>query len=234
VISRYARAFVVRTFADEDVRRFAAAASIPVVNALTDGHHPCQSLADLLTLRDRFSRLSGVRVAYVGDGNNVAHSLLEACALAGVHISVATPPGHGPSPAVVAFARAAAAQTGGGVSVGTDAAAAVDGAHAVYTDTWTSMNHPQSEHAARAWVFEPYRVDRALMARARPGAVFLHCLPAHRGEEVTADVLDGPQSLAFDQAANRLPVAAAVLEALVCGELAGAMDRAPARADAQP
>ena len=221
VISSYARAFVIRTFADADVERFATTATIPVINALTDGHHPCQSLADLLTLRDRFGSLRGLRVAYLGDGNNVAHSLMEACALAGVEIVVATPRAYAPDPGIVGRAAAAASANGGRVRVTDDAASAVEGAHAVYTDTWVSMGNADAERAERLRVLAPYRVDQALMARARPEAVFLHCLPAHRGEEVTAEVMDGPQSMVLPQAANRLPTAIAVLEALVSGLLGG-------------
>jgi ornithine carbamoyltransferase len=222
VISRYSRAFVIRTFAQADVERFAAAASIPVVNALTDDHHPCQSLADLLTIRDHFGRLAGLRLAYVGDGNNVTHSLLEACALAGMDVTVATPPGFAPQADVVRIARAIAAARGRAmVTVGTDPVDAVAGADVVYTDTWTSMNHEPGSRAERARTFAPYRVDAALLAHAHREAVFLHCLPAHRGEEVSADVLDGPRSLVFDQAANRLHTSTAVLEALLGGELTG-------------
>ena len=227
VVSSYAAAMTVRTYADEDVRRLAAAASIPIVNALTDGHHPCQSLADLLTLRDRFGALGGLRVAYVGDGNNVAHSLIEACAIAGADIVVATPEHYEPDPAIVAHARAVAARRNSIVAVTHDATAAVEHAHAVYTDVWLSMGDEESERDARRTAFAPFRVDAHLMASARPDAVFLHCLPAHRGQEVSAEVIDGSQSMVFEQAANRLPTEMAVLYALDRGELDGA--RAEAR-----
>ena len=222
VISRYAKAFVIRTFADEDVRRFAAAASIPVVNALTDLHHPLQALADLLTLRDRFGDLAGLKVAYVGDGNNVAHSLLEGCGLAGVDITVATPPGYEPHRDVVDAAETLALRSGALVRTTHDPYLAVADAHAVYTDVWLSMGTPDDERAARAAALEPYRVDEGLLAFARPDAVFLHCLPAHRGDEVSAAVIDGPRSVVFDQAENRMHTAVAVLRALVIGTLAGA------------
>jgi ornithine carbamoyltransferase len=221
VLSRYAAAIVIRTFADDDVARLAAAASIPVINALTDGHHPCQSLADLLTLHEHFGSLAGLKVAYVGDGNNVAHSLLEGCALAGVDIAVATPPGYEPDPGVVAVAEKLAADSGAVVTVTHDPLVAVAGAHAVYTDVWVSMGDPEAERAARTTALAPYQVNPALMAEARVDAVFLHCLPAHRGDEVTADVIDGPQSLVFDQAENRLHTAQALLVALTGGELTG-------------
>jgi len=195
------------------------AATIPVFNA--DGHHPCQSLADLLTLREHFGSLPGLKVAYVGDGNNVAHSLLEACALVGVDVAVATPPGYEPDPGVVAVAEELAADSGALVSVTHDPAKAVADAHAVYTDVWVSMGDPEDERAARAAALAGYQVDPALMAEARGDAVFLHCLPAHRGDEVTADVIDGPRSLVFDQAENRLHTAQALLVALTAGHLTG-------------
>ena len=225
VMSSYARAVVVRTFSDDDVRRLAAAATVPVVNALTDGHHPLQSLADLLTLRERFGDLAGRKVAYVGDGNNVAHSLVEACALLGVDVAVATPPGYAPDASVLTVARAVAAGQGSTVTLTSDPYAAVAGASAVYTDVWVSMGDDPGERAQRVAALNPYRVDAPLMAHARQDAVFLHCLPAHRGDEVTAEVMDGPQSLVFPQAANRLPTAQAVLTALVLGKLGGRCGR---------
>jgi ornithine carbamoyltransferase len=225
-VSRYARAFVIRTFSDDDVARFAAAATIPVINALTDRHHPCQSLADLMTLRERRGSLKGCRLAYVGDGNNVCHSLIEAAALSGLALSVASPRGYAPGADIVAAAAAVAGRTGAAISVGHDPAAAVAGAEAVYTDVWLSMNVPESERPARRQAFAPYQVNAALMARARPDAIFMHCLPDHRGEEVTAEIVDGKQSVVFDQAENRLHTAAAVL----CALLEGQMHGAPARA----
>lgn len=198
--SGYAAAIVVRTFAQATVERLASAATVPVVNALTDEHHPCQALADLLTLRERFGRLDGLRVAYVGDGNNVATSLLEASALVGIDAVAACPPGREPAAA--------------GASVVVDPLEAVAGAHAVYTDVWVSMGDEEaSEDYRRA--LERYRVDARLMSAARPDTVFMHCLPAHRGEEVTADVIDGPQSVVWQQAENRLPTEEALLFALV-------------------
>ena len=215
VVSRYARAFVIRTFADDDVARFAASSSIPVINALTDLHHPCQALADLLTLREKCRDLSRVRLAYVGDGNNVAHSLIEAAALAGMSLHVATPAAFAPDPAIVAAARARACDTGATIEIGEDPVAAVRGADAIYTDVWVSMGDPESERAARFAALAPYQVNAALLAHAKPDAIFLHCLPDHRGEEVTAEVVDGPRSVVFDQAENRLHTAIAVLYALV-------------------
>jgi ornithine carbamoyltransferase len=221
-ISRYARAFVIRTFSDDEVARFAAAASIPVINALTDRHHPCQSLADLMTLRERRGTLKGCRLAYVGDGNNVCHSLIEAAALAGLDLRIATPPDYAAAADIVAAAAAVAQRTGAAIRIGTDPAAAVEGAEAVYTDVWLSMNVPEAERPRRLAAFAPFQVNRALMARARADAIFMHCLPDHRGEEVTGEIVDGPQSVVFDQAENRLHTAAAILCALLEGGVRGA------------
>jgi ornithine carbamoyltransferase len=213
VVSRYCAAIVIRTHAHRDVEEFAWWSSVPVINALTDAHHPCQALADLLTLRDRFGGLAGLEIAYVGDGNNVAHSLIEASALAGVHVRVACPEHHRPSPEVVQWASVVAAETGGSVTVLDDPAEAAAGAHAIYTDVFVSMGEDDLRES-KLDALRRYQVDGALMARARPDAVFMHCLPAHRGEEVTDEVLEGPQSVVFEQAGNRLHTAAAVLVAL--------------------
>ncbi len=231
VVSEYARAFVIRTASDEDVRRFSAAASIPVINALTDNHHPCQALADLLTLNERFGRIKGLRVTYVGDAhNNVTHSLMEACALLGASIVIASPPSLRPADEILDWARAEAARHGAEVVVTDDPRGAVRGAHAVYTDVWLSMGEPEALRAERIDQLTPYRVTPALLALAVPDAIFMHCLPAHRGEEVDAAVIDGPQSVAFQQAENRLPTEMAILYALVNGLLNGAREREPAPA----
>ncbi len=214
VLASFVEAIVVRTFAQADLEEMAAVADVPVINALTDDHHPCQALADLLTLRERFGNLEGLRLAYVGDGNNVAHSLLEAGALAGMHVAVASPPDYQPAAKIVSGAMAVAARTGGSVRVTEDPAAAVALADAVYTDVWVSMGE-DAERERRLRDLAPYRVDAALMAKASPGAVFMHCLPAHRGQEVTAAVIDGPSSIVFPQAANRLPTEQAVLATLI-------------------
>jgi ornithine carbamoyltransferase len=214
VISRYCAAIVIRTHAHADVEEFAWWSSVPVVNALTDTHHPCQALADLLTLHEHFGSLAGLEVAYVGDGNNVAHSLIEAGVLAGAHVRLACPEGYRPNADVIAWATAVAAETGGSVRVLDDPAEAVAGAHAVYTDVFVSMGEEDVREAKLA-VLGRYQVDETLMERARPDAVFMHCLPAHRGEEVTDAVLEGPQSVVFDQAENRLHTAAAVLVTLI-------------------
>jgi ornithine carbamoyltransferase len=196
----YAAAVVVRTFEQETVERMAAVSKVPVVNALTDDHHPCQALADLLTLRERFGTLDGLRLAFVGDFDNVAVSLAEAAPLCGFDFVIACPPG---------YERDVAA-----ANVVHDPREAVAGADVVYTDVWVSMGD-EEEREARMRDFLPYRVDEALLGAARPDAVFLHCLPAHRGEEVTADVIDGPQSVVWQQAENRLPTEEAILYALV-------------------
>jgi len=209
-LSRLVDAVVLRTFAHETLVEMAEAASVPVINALTDAEHPCQALADLLTLRQRFGRLPGVRLAYVGDGNNVAHSLMLAGALAGLDVRVATPPGYAPDPDVVARARALGARHRSWVSVGTDPTEAVTGADAVYTDVWTSMGR-EAESEERRARFAGFEVTESLLAHAAPHVVALHCMPAHRGEEISAAVLDGPRSLALEQAENRRYVQEAVL-----------------------
>jgi ornithine carbamoyltransferase len=229
VVSRYARAFVIRTDSDEDVHRFAAAATIPVINALTDRHHPCQALADLLTLRQHFGTLEGLRLAYLGDGNNVAHSLLEACALAGVDITVATPPGYEPDPSIVGTAERLAAESGSLVLTTHDPLLAVAGVDAVYTDVWLSLGDEEEERSARSEDLGPYQVNAAVMAEAKPDAVFMHCLPAHRGEEVARDVIDGPSSVVLDEAENRMHTAQALLIALTLDQLAGAATASEAR-----
>jgi ornithine carbamoyltransferase len=209
-LSRLVDAIVLRTFAHSTLLEMAAAASVPVINALTDAEHPCQALADLLTLRQRFGRLPGLRVAFVGDGNNVASSLMLAGALAGLDVRVATPPGYAPDPAVIEEARSLAHRHRAWVSVGTDPIAAVGGADAVYTDVWTSMGR-EAEAEERQSRFARFTVDDALLAHAAPHVVAMHCMPAHRGEEISAAVLDGPRSLALEQAENRRYVQESVL-----------------------
>lgn len=210
VVSRMCDAIVIRTHAHADVEELAAWSRVPVVNALTDTHHPLQALADLMTLEEHFGRLAGLEVAWVGDGNNVLHSLVEAAALAGVHVRIASPAGYEPDPAVIAAASANAAQTGGSVTVMRDPHEAVAGANAVVTDVFVSMGE-EAQAAEKMAAFADYQVDEALMAAAAGDAVFLHCLPAHRGEEVAAAVIDGPRSLVWDEAENRLHTTMAVL-----------------------
>ncbi len=216
VLSGYAAAIAIRTFAQSDVEETARSASVPVINALTDEHHPCQALADLLTLRDRFGALRGLKLAYVGDGNNVAASLMEAGALAGMHVVVASPGGFGPSAAVCAEVHGIARANGGSVRVTPEPEEAVAGAQAVYTDVWVSMGE-EDEREQRMRDLRAFRVDERLMAHAAPDAVFMHCLPAHRGEEVSAAVIDGHRSVVFAQAENRLPTEQAVIHALIGG-----------------
>jgi ornithine carbamoyltransferase len=206
VLSGYVDAIAIRTVAQSDVEEFAAAASVPVINALTDDHHPCQALADLLTLQEHYGHLAGLRLAYVGDGSNVANSLIEASALAGVAVRIATPPGYEPDAGVVATARA----LGGDIELTDEPEEAVHCAHVVYTDVRAT-----GDEAERTTSLSRYRVTRKLLHVARPGAIFLHCLPAHRGEEVDAAVIDGPSSLVFQQAANRLPAEQALIHALL-------------------
>jgi len=214
VLARFVHAIVVRTFGQDRLEGLAAAADIPVINALSDLEHPCQALADLLTIRERFGTLAGLKLAYVGDGNNVAHSLLLAGALAGMHVSVATPAGYEPIPQIVKRAQEMASETSGSISVGTEAPSAVRDADAVYTDVWASMGQ-EAEATDRKLIFAPFQVNQVLVARAKSEAIVLHCLPAHRGEEISGDVLDGPRSAVWDQAENRLHVQKALLEWLV-------------------
>jgi ornithine carbamoyltransferase len=214
VMERYVDAIVIRTFEDSVVEQMAEVASVPVINALTDGHHPCQGLADLLTIREHLGHLAGVRFTYVGDGNNMAHTYLLGGASVGMDVSIATPEGFEPDAAIVAQARAIAEQTGGSVKVTASVSEAVSGAEVIATDTWASMGQ-EDEHAERLSVFEPYRVDSALMTQAAPEALFMHCLPAHRGEEVTDEVIDHPCSVVFDEAENRLHAQKALLSAVL-------------------
>lgn len=214
VLGGYCHGVVLRTFGQDRLAAFAAASPIPVINGLTDQHHPCQVATDLFTVREHFDRVAGLRYAWIGDGNNVCASWIEAAGLLGLDLAIACPDGHVPDPAIVAAARARQHATGGTIRIGRDPREAVDGAHAISTDVWASMGQ-EDEAAARRRAFAGYTVDAALVARAAPNAIVLHCLPAHRGEEITGDVLDGPQSLAWVQAENRLHVGKAILEAML-------------------
>lgn len=210
VLGRMLDALVLRTGAHEILEELDEAAGVPVINGLTHAHHPCQALADAMTLRERFSQLSGLPVAWVGDGNNVCVSLLIVGALTGMQISVATPPGYAAPSEVVEWANDVGGGLGGGARATNDPAEAVAGAAAIYTDTWVSMGD-EEEAAARRATFEPFRLDDSLLERARPDAVALHCLPAHHGDEITYEVLHGPRSAVWDQAENRLHAQAALL-----------------------
>ena len=220
VLSRYLSALTIRTFAHARVEELAAHSSIPIINALTDEHHPCQALADVMTLEEALGSLAGRRVAFVGDGNNVAHSLIQAAGYLGFGLAIATPEGYQPDPVIVAGARVQAEATGGAIELFTEPAAAVRGVDAVYTDVWASMGK-EAEREERRKVFAGYTVDEAMMAAAGPGAIFLHCLPAHRGDEVTDAVIDGPQSRVWDQAENRIYTEQALLYALISGDRRG-------------
>lgn len=216
VLSRMVHAIAIRTGAHGPVEELARYSSVPVINMLTADHHPCQALADLMTLKERFGRLHGLKLVYVGDGNNVAHSLMVLGAKAGLEVVVATPAELAPHPLVAQVAGSAAAN-GGSVSVTTDPGGASDGAHAIYTDVWVSMGDDPSQADARRQLLAPYRLDETLMDRARDDAVALHCLPAHPGEEIAEAVLYGDQSAIWDQAENRLHAQKALLELLLAG-----------------
>ncbi|MCX7791031.1 MAG: ornithine carbamoyltransferase [Chloroflexaceae bacterium] len=213
-LSRWVQAIAARVFRHATVETLARYASVPVINALSDREHPCQALADMLTLRERFGALRGLRLAYVGDGNNVCHSLLLLGATLGLDLAVACPPDYRPDAEILERAEGLASASGARIAISAAPAEAVSGADAVYTDVWTSMGQ-EHETARRRPVFAPYQVNPALMALAAPQAVFMHCLPAHRGEEVTAEVIDGPQSVVFDQAENRLHVQKALILTLL-------------------
>jgi ornithine carbamoyltransferase len=205
---------MIRTYAHEDVVELARYADIPVINGLTDWVHPCQGLADIFTLYEKKGRVAGLKLAYVGDGNNVAHSLLYGGALFGMKVFVATPPAYRPSATVVEEATAIARETGGTVAVVDDPREAVRGADAVYTDVWVSMGQ-EAEREERMETLRPYQVNAELLALADERAVVLHCLPAHKDEEITEEVFEGPQSVVFDQAENRLHVQKAILAMLL-------------------
>lgn len=213
-LERWVDGIMARTFAHATVEMLAANARVPVINGLSDREHPSQTLADLMTIRERVGEVEGVRIAWVGDGNNVCHSLLLGAAKLGGQVAVATPPAYAPDAAVVARAQKIAGETGGRITVGTDPTAAVRGAQVIYTDVWVSMGQ-EAERTARLAAFAGFQVTAGLVEAAAPGAVVLHCLPAHRGEEIDADVLDGPHSAVFDQAENRLHAQKALLSLLL-------------------
>ncbi|HYM10232.1 MAG TPA: ornithine carbamoyltransferase, partial [Bryobacterales bacterium] len=209
-LERWVHGIVARTHTQSTIEELARWAAVPVINALSDLYHPCQALADLLTLQEKFGELRGLKLAFVGDGNNVAHSLMLSGARLGVDVTVANPRGFEPRAEIVASAQELAAAAGGAVRLTSDPFEAVEGAHAVYTDVWASMGQ-EGESKRRRKAFTSYQVTERLMAAARPEAVFLHCLPAHRGEEVTDEVIESPASAVFDQAENRLHAQKALL-----------------------
>src|SRR5919106_707792 len=214
VLSRFLSALMIRTYDQAEVEEFAQHASIPVINGLTDLAHPLQALADAMTLRERFGTLDGVRLAYVGDGNNVCNSLMRIAARLGMRLAAATPPGHEPDEAIVAGAGDDARAAGGSVELTTDPREATRGAHAVYTDVWTSMGQ-EDDRERRLRDLAPYRIDGELLALADPDGVAMHCLPAHVGEEIAADVLYGPRCLAWEQAENRLHTQKALMALVI-------------------
>jgi ornithine carbamoyltransferase len=217
VLSRYLSALAIRTFDQAKVEELARHATIPIVNALTDDHHPCQALADVMSIQEEFGDFTGLRVAFIGDGNNVCHSLIQAAGYLGFTLAISTPEGFEPKAEIVAAARANCAVNGGGIELGHDVKAAATGADAIYTDVWASMGQ-EKEREERARIFTGYCVDAGLMALAKPRAIFLHCLPAHRGDEVTDEVIDGSQSRVWDEAENRWFTEQALLYALITGK----------------
>ena len=215
-LERWVSVIVLRTYAHETITEMAQYASVPIINALSDLEHPCQALADFLTLEQRFGSVKGLRFTYVGDGNNVCHSLMLTAAQLGAHCTVGTPKNYAPKADIIAQARAIGNVTGSDITVISDPIAAVTGADAVYTDVCTSMGF-EHEATKRAPIFKPYQVNETLMSYAAPHAVFMHCLPAHRNAEVTDAVLDGPQSMVFDQAENRMHAQKALMLMLLGG-----------------
>ena len=216
-LERWVGGIVLRTFAHETVEGMAELACVPVINALSEVEHPCQALADYFTLHEKFGNLKKICLAYIGDGNNVMHSLLLTAALLGSKIRIATPKGYGPNPQILSDAHEIAKNTGAIIEVMTDPHRAVKGADAIYTDAWTSMGH-EHKTEERARIFPPYQVNDKLMSDAAPHAVFMHCLPAHRNEEVTDSVIDSASSVVFDQAENRMHVQKAILMMLIGGK----------------
>lgn len=214
VLSGYVQAIMARTFAHQHILELAQWASVPVVNGLSDYNHPCQALADALTILESKKKLKGLSVAYIGDGNNVATSLLHICAKLGAHFSLASPEGYDLPPAVVESGRQVAAESGARVTLLRDPHEAARGADVIYTDTWTSMGQ-EAESKKREAVFPPYQINAQLVAEAKPDVIVMHCLPAHRGQEITDDVMDGPHSVTFPQAENRLHAQKAILAHLL-------------------
>ena len=214
VLSRYLDGIMIRTYSHADVEELAAYADIPVINGLTDDYHPTQVIADLITIQEHKGKLAGVKFAYVGDGNNMTHSLMIGCAKVGMDVTVACPDGYMPNPEVVALAQGYAAESGGSVTVMHDPKEAVKGVDVIYTDTWASMGQ-EAEKETRKKAFAGYQVDDALMALAKPDAIFMHCLPAYRGMEVTDEVMESAQSVVFDEAENRLHAHKAIMASVM-------------------
>jgi ornithine carbamoyltransferase len=213
-LDRWTNCIVARVFAHHTIEELARWSSVPVINALSDLYHPCQAFADVFTLQEQFQSLRGRKLAFIGDGNNVAHSLMLTAVRLGMHVSIGCPPGYEPNAAIVAQTEGLAAVSGVSIEITHDPHHAIEGAHAVYTDVWTSMGQ-ENEKAKRRAIFAPYQVNAELFVKADSDAVFLHCLPAKRGDEVTDEVIESPQSLVFDQAENRLHVQKALLLSLL-------------------
>jgi ornithine carbamoyltransferase len=214
VMSRYVDGLMIRTFAHQTAVDLAHGATVPVINGLTDLAHPCQVLADLLTIHEHKGHLSGLKLAFIGDGNNMAHSLLMGCVKMGIDIAIATPEGYGPDPMVVQMAKEAADRSGSQVWIGHDPKAAATNADVIYTDVWTSMGH-EEEQTARVQKFDGFQVNSDLVKYAKSDYLFMHCLPAHRGEEVSGDIIDGKHSIVFDEAENRLHAQKAILASVM-------------------
>jgi ornithine carbamoyltransferase len=209
-LERMVQGIMIRTFAHQIVEEMAKEAAVPIINGLTDYSHPCQAMADFLTIKEVKGRVDAVKLAFVGDGNNVAHSLMFAGALLGAHVTVVTPPGYEPKGDATAWSTARAAKTGGSIVVTNDPIEGVRGADVIYTDVWASMGQ-EAEAEARKRLFLPYQVNEAMVERAKPDVTFMHCLPAHRGEEVTAGVIDSPRAVVFQEAENRLHAQKAIM-----------------------
>lgn len=218
VLSRFVDGIMIRTFSHDSVKELAGYASVPVINGLTDLLHPCQALTDLFTIQEKLEVLKGRKLVYVGDGNNMAHSLMFACAKAGMNMVCASPKGYQPNPEILRLAQEDAEKTGCSITVDEDMFRAAQGADVLYTDVWTSMGE-EAEREERFAALHTYQINQELLNTARPGAIVLHCLPAHRGEEITEEVLEGPQSVVFDQAENRLHVQKAVMALLMSDEV---------------
>ncbi|MBP3342197.1 MAG: ornithine carbamoyltransferase [Peptococcaceae bacterium] len=214
VLSRYLDGIMIRTYSHADVEELAEYADIPVINGLTDDYHPTQIIADLITIQEHKGKLEGIKFAYVGDGNNMTHSLMIGCAKVGMDVTVACPDGYMPNPEIVALAQGYAAESGGSVTVMHDPKEAVKGVDVVYTDTWASMGQ-EAEKEIRKKAFVGYQVDDAMMALAKPDAIFMHCLPAYRGMEVTDEVMESAQSVVFDEAENRLHAHKAIMASVM-------------------
>jgi len=216
VLSRYLDALVVRTFAHQQLEELAGYADIPVINGLTDLLHPCQALGDLYSIKEKKSGLDNLKLVFIGDGNNVAHSLLYGCAKLGLNLTVATPAKHGPKKEVLTQAQEIAATSGAKIILSNDAAKAASGADVIYTDVWMSMGQ-ESEYKKKAKYFKGFQVNQKIVSQAKPDCLVMHCLPAHRGEEITDEVIDGPNSIVYEQAENRMHVQKAILLLLLGG-----------------